>query len=342
MQSDIEHEDGRRLFLAGGVVAALGALLAPGEANAQATGPIPNHTVLGNQTGARALPVPISDAITVNGVAIPLGGSGTIAAAAGTISPGTTTVGGVVHGGFLYDNAGSLAELAPVNNGVVCFTAGGVAQATVSLPAGLNFNLGNPTFSAQTGSGGVVLVSGATLVNPNLGNASATTLNGLTIPSAAGATLQVAAGKTVHLNNGMTIDNLTGVDNVTYHMPTSADTLAGLNTAQTFSKKQVLGASIGVKRVTKSTSYALVAGTDYMVVVSASAPNTQTLPAAPSDGDAYVIADGGNNCTTNPITVAGNGVNFNTTGAGTLTMNTVNGMTLEFVYAADLNLWIVA
>jgi hypothetical protein len=78
------------------------------------------------------------------------------------------------------------------------------------------------------------------------------------------------------------------------------------------------------------------------VNVSATSATTQTLPSSPADGDNYLIVDGGNNCTTNPITVAGGGVNFHTTGAGTLVMNTVNGMSLEFIFDSDQNQWLVA
>jgi hypothetical protein len=143
-----------------------------------APGLIANHTVMGNQAGSSALPTPIPDFMVINGLTISLGGSGNPVAAAGAVTPGTTTVGGATHNGPLYDNAGSLAELAVVNGGVVMFSNGGTFRASQSMPAGINFNSGNPTFSAQTGSGGVVLVSGATMVGLTVDKVNGTVLSG--------------------------------------------------------------------------------------------------------------------------------------------------------------------
>jgi hypothetical protein len=64
--------------------------------------------------------------------------------------------------------------------------------------------------SDETGSGSLVFASGATLVSPTLGAASATSINKLTITApATSATLTVADGKTLTASNSLT---LTGTD----------------------------------------------------------------------------------------------------------------------------------
>ena len=72
------------------------------------------------------------------------------------------------------------------------------------------FRINGVTLSAVTGTGSVVLATSPTLVTPNLGVASATTINKVTLTApATGSTITVANGKTLTASNTLTF---TGTD----------------------------------------------------------------------------------------------------------------------------------
>lgn len=86
----------------------------------------------------------------------------------------------------------------------------------------------------NTGSGNNVLATSPTLTTPNIGAATATSVNGLTITSSTG-TLTVTNGKTLSVSNTLT---LAGTDSTTMTFPASSTTVAGLGIAQTFTASQ--------------------------------------------------------------------------------------------------------
>ena len=59
---------------------------------------------------------------------------------------------------------------------------------------------------------------------------------------------------------------------------------------------------------------------DYYLLCDTAAAVTVTLPAAPTTGQQYIVADSAGTAATHNITVDGNGNNIN--GAATLTMST--------------------
>jgi hypothetical protein len=87
-------------------------------------------------------------ATTVNGQTCTLGSTCTISASAGTITPGTTSVASGTTNGLLYDNAGTLGNLATANSGVLVTSSGGVPSISTTLPTGLSA----PNFTV-TGAG---------------------------------------------------------------------------------------------------------------------------------------------------------------------------------------------
>lgn len=82
----------------------------------------------------------------------------------------------------------------------------------------------------ETGSGSLVFATSPTLVTPNIGAATATSINGNTF-TAGTYTLTGGAGKTLTFSNSIT---LAGTDSTTMTFPAASTTVAGLGTTQTF------------------------------------------------------------------------------------------------------------
>lgn len=103
---------------------------------------------------------------------------------------------------------------------------------TISWPnaSGTATLLGN----SSTGSGAVVLATGAALVTPTLGAASANSINGNTFTTGT-YTLTGAAGKTLTFQNSITF---TGTDATSMAMPTTNATIARTDAAQSFTGTQ--------------------------------------------------------------------------------------------------------
>jgi hypothetical protein len=78
------------------------------------------------------------------------------------------------------------------------------------------------------------LATSPTLTTPNIGAATATSVNGLTISSSTG-TLTITNGKTLSVSNTLT---LAGTDSTTMTFPATSTTVAGLGIAQTFTASQ--------------------------------------------------------------------------------------------------------
>lgn len=138
----------------------------------------PNTSVYWDGSGnihAGALPNSsiANPAITVNGVVISLGGTGTIAASATSVTPGTTTVTG------------------GTNNGVMS-QSGGVLQSSTTLPSGLT--VPSPTITGTLG--GSAVIPNAALANSSL------TVNGVNIGLGASGTVTaaVSAGSVIPSN----------------------------------------------------------------------------------------------------------------------------------------------
>lgn len=128
----------------------------------------------------------------------------TPSAAATSITVGTTNVISGTTTRVLYDNSGVIGEYAVSGSGSVAMT-------------------GSPVFTT-----------------PNVGAATATTINGVTITATTG-TLTILNGKTFTVDKTLTLD---GTDSTTMTFPTTSATIARTDAGQTFTGTQTFGALV--------------------------------------------------------------------------------------------------
>lgn len=203
----------------------------------------------------------------VNGLPIAYGGTGAITGAgalnnlAGSVPAGQYLRGtgtGVAASPIL---AGDVPTLNQNTTGTAASLAGGAAgsipyQSAANATA---FLVGNstttpnfftstgtgtaanaPTLTSSTGSGSVVLATSPTLVTPNIGAATATTINGNAITTGTG-TLTLGAGKTLAASNSLT---LAGTDGTVMTFPSTSATIARTDAANTFSGVQTFSGTV--------------------------------------------------------------------------------------------------
>jgi hypothetical protein len=138
---------------------------------------------------------------------------GVITAAASSVAIGTTSITGGTSTRVMFDNAGVLGEY------------------------------------SISGTGSVAMTTSPVFTTPNIGAATATTVNGNAITAGSG-TLTLAAGKTLTANNSIsiagtdgktiTVSNsigLAGTDGTAFTFPSASDTVVGLAAAQTLANK---------------------------------------------------------------------------------------------------------
>lgn len=139
------------------------------------------------------------------------------------------------------DGAGNLSFAAIPSVGTATNIAGGAtgsvpyqsgASTTTFLSIGtagqiLQVNSGAtaPEWVASTGTGNVVRATSPTLTTPNIGAATATSVNGLTISSTTG-TFTLASAKTLTVNNSL---DVSGTDGTTMTLPPASASLGYLN-----------------------------------------------------------------------------------------------------------------
>ncbi len=149
------------------------------------------------------------------------GGDATVGVAASTV--GTLSFGNVTSGTI---------KLSP--------TTGALSTTVITMPAttGTMTVLGNST----SGSGNIALTTSPAFTTPNIGVATATSVNKMAITApATSSTLAVADGKTATINNTLT---LAGTDSTTMTFPTTSATIARTDAANTFTGTQTIGALV--------------------------------------------------------------------------------------------------
>lgn len=151
-----------------------------------------------------------------------------------------------------------------------------------------DWDFGYTDFSTLTGTGAAVLATSPTLTTPNIGAATATSVNKMAITApATSSTLAVADGKTLTASNTLT---LAGTDATTMTFPSTSQTVAGLGvSSQVFTTAQTFRAANAVRSEAASTQDAVVlagraGGTSSYAVTLTPAPlsgnRTLTFPDA--------------------------------------------------------------
>jgi hypothetical protein len=172
------------------------------------------------------------------------GGSGTVTSVvAGTgLTGGTITATGTIAlANPSASTLGGIESLAATTHQFInAISTLGVPTAAQPACADISDAGGGCTL-ATNGSGNLVRVTGATLVTPTLGAATATSINGDALTTGTW-TLNGAAGKTLLFNNSIT---LAGTDAQTYTFPTTTATLARTDAGQTFTGTQAFGVVTG-------------------------------------------------------------------------------------------------
>ncbi|MFI4962475.1 MAG: beta strand repeat-containing protein [Legionellales bacterium] len=118
------------------------------------------------------------------------------------------------------------------NTKIAAFVLSGITTMTtrtITVPdaSGTMTLLGN----AATGTGSVVLATSPVLTTPNIGAATATTINGMTLTASTG-TFTLVNAKVFTVNNTMTL--AAGADSQTFTFPSVSGTIATLNANQKF------------------------------------------------------------------------------------------------------------
>jgi len=141
------------------------------------------------------------------------------------------------------------------------------------------------TAKSVSGSGDIVLATGATLVTPTLGAATATSINKMAITApATSSTLQVSDGKTFIASNTLT---LAGTDGTVMTFPSTSQTVVGLTATQTLTNKAI------TQRVVTTTDDATavidVAVTDVYELSAIANNTTFSFTGSPTDGQKFII-----------------------------------------------------
>lgn len=156
--------------------------------------------------------------------------------------------------------------------------------------------------NTPTGTGAVVraigpAISSPSLTTPSLGAASATTINGVTIPTATDTAVLRTSTDTL-TNKTLTAPVISTITNTgTITLPTSTDTLVGRNTSDTLQNKIISGANntlsnIALSSHTTQSAYTLVGNfTGSAAVPTATTVGSLTQKVSPASTDLLLLQD---------------------------------------------------
>ncbi len=235
------------------------------------TSPTGNFQTFQNAAGTSLWTVDITGSLTAGTIPAARVSSGTIAAA---------------NGGTGIDTSGSTGVLR-VSSGTWSANAG-ISHLAASTSADLR-----GVITDETGTGAAVFAGG------NIGAATATSLNGLTITSSTG-TLTITNGKTASFSNSITF---AGTDSTTMTFPATSDTVAGVGTANSWGD--------GIKQTFNPN------GTNAGINVGSVAGD----PSTPVNGDLWYDS------TANELTARINGANVALGSGGGGGITSLNGLT---------------
>jgi len=213
------------------------------SADAVTTGKISNGTILNEDIDAAAA-IDYSKLASLASANILVGSAGNVATSTAVTGDVTISNAGVTTIGALKVVNGMLSADAVTNvkilNSNVTYAKIQDVSATDKVLGRISAGAGVVEEISTTGSGSVVRENTPTLTTPNIGAATATSINGNTITTGTG-TLTIGAGKTFTSNNTLT---LAGTDGTTMTFPTSTATIARTDAAQTFSGTQTFSGLI--------------------------------------------------------------------------------------------------
>lgn len=166
-----------------------------------------------------------------------------------------------------------------VTNAISGSITGNAATVTTNANlTGVITSVGNVTsIASQTGTGTKFVVdTSPTLVTPNLGVATATSINKVAITApATSATLTIADGKTLTASNTLT---LAGTDSTTMTFPSTNATIARTDAAQTFTGTQTFSqVNLTANAITASGNAATVPITSGRNIVTNNSAATLTI-----------------------------------------------------------------
>jgi hypothetical protein len=179
---------------------------------------IPSPTITGafNAPGLVTNADLASAVTTINGTSCTLGSTCTVSTSAGSVTVGTTTITGGTSNGLLYDNSGSLGNLATANSGVLITSSGGVPSISSTLPSALS--IPSPTITGAFTATGLVtngdLVSAVTTINGTsctLGSTCVISTSASTV-TVGTTTLTSGTANGVLYNNGGVVGNTSPVN----------------------------------------------------------------------------------------------------------------------------------
>lgn len=210
----------------------------------------------------------------------------------------------------------------------VAFGTGGTATFTSN-----NLSVFAATTSAQlagvisdeTGTAGSLVFSiSPVLVTPNIGVATATSVNKMAITAPASAsTLAVADGKTFTASNTLT---LTGTDGQSFAFPNGSDTVVTLTAAQTLTSKTLTSPTINTAIIANTVSFSAGqnGGTGGSLVLNGATSGSGTIKVAAAAGSSIIFQIPASNGTSGQLlSTDGAGVTTWVTASGTGTMTSL-------------------
>lgn len=203
-----------------------------------------------------------------------------------------------------------------------------IVDANVDNAAAIAGSKVAPSFGAQSISGLEITLSGLTASRYVVSDGSKKLISQTGIPLADLLNAGGAAGDILYWNGTNWVKLAIGATDriltVAAGLPSWAKAKPGLQSAAVLTSGSPFTITDGNKQ--------------QILVINVASPYTINLPANPEQGEVVEIKDGSFACSSNNITVSGNGRNID--GSGTKVMN-IDGMALRFTYLPTTNAWYI-
>lgn len=226
---------------------------------------------------------------------------------------------------FMVSSAGAIVEASAVTGSrVVVSDANGLPSAASATTTQVNY-LSSATGTTGTTSTNIVFSTSPSFTTPNIGVATATSVNKVAITApASSATITVADGKTLTASNSLTF---TGTDSTSFAFPSTSGTVATLAATQALTNKDYDGgtASNSNRITVPSASLSTLTGLTRKEGTIVYATDTDQLLA---DDGASLNAIGSGSGEKNYILNPSNATNWTASGAGITVATSVTASAL--------------